>query len=142
MRRLKEVLINIKGTQNDGEQNDVIEFVTEGKMQEKDGKLLLSYDESAALGVPGTTTYLKVDDKKVVIQRTGHLNSRLLVEKQKRNVCHYATEHGDIMIGVFGEIIENNIMKNGSMYLKYTLDINCQMMSTNEIELSVEEVKN
>lgn len=139
---MKNVLINIKGTQTDDADSDIIEFVTEGTMSQKNGKSLLSYDESAALGVSGVTTYLRVEDKKVVIQRSGSLNSRLLVETQKRNMCHYETDQGSLMIGVFGEVIENNIEKNGSLYLRYTLDVNCQLISRNEIELKVQEVKN
>lgn len=140
MKILKDVLISIKGTQNDGEESNVIEMVTEGKMSEKDGKTLLSYSETFSPGEPNVTTYLRIEDKKVVIQRSLPLDSRLLIEKQKRNLCHYKTNHGDITMGVFGETIKNNLKTNGSIYLKYTLDVNSCMLSTNEIELKVKEV--
>ena len=83
---MKDVIINIKSTQVSDDNEDTIEFVTDGRMFEKDGKSLLCYDEGEMLGVPGVTTHVRIEDKKVVIQRSGGLNSRLLVEKEKRNL--------------------------------------------------------
>ena len=139
---MKDVLISIKGTQVNGESTDVTEFTTEGKFSEKGDKTLLSYEESEALGVPGVTTYVRIENEKVVIQRSGKFNSRLLVEKNKRNLCHYETEYGPMMLGVFGEVITNKINFDGSLHMSYTLDVNCSMISRNEIEIKVKEVEN
>lgn len=136
---MKDVIINIKSTQVSDDNEDTIEFVTDGRMFEKDGKSLLSYDEGEMLGVPGVTTHVRIEDKKVVIQRSGGLNSRLVVEKEKRNLCCYETEHGGIMLGVFGEVIRNNIKDDGSLLVRYTLDVNCEFLSRNEIELKIRE---
>lgn len=137
---MKDILITVKGTQTDGDLSDVTEFTTEGTLSRKDNKVMLSYEESDAIGVNGVTTYLRLEDERVVIQKSGKLNSRLLVEKNKRNICHYETEYGPLTIGVFGEMITNNVEKDGSLYLRYTLDVNSAFISRNEIEIKFKEV--
>ena len=46
---IKDVLINIKGTQGLDEQIDTIELTTDGKFGIKDGQYFLSYDEGQIL---------------------------------------------------------------------------------------------
>ena len=46
---LKDVLINIKGTQGSGNEQDVIELTTDGRFGEKNGGFYITYDESEML---------------------------------------------------------------------------------------------
>ena len=48
---LKDVLINIKGTQGSGNEQDVIELTTDGRFGEKNGGFYITYDESEMIGI-------------------------------------------------------------------------------------------
>ena len=139
---MREVTVNIKGTQHSGAGDDCIEYFTVGKFGQRDGRFCISYDDSASFGLQGVTTTLHIDeDKKVVLQRSGPVQSRLTVEKGQRNLCHYGMEFGSAMLGVFGETINNELNQNGGrLYMSYTLDINSSLLSKNELEIVVEEV--
>ena len=139
---MREVTVNIKGIQHTGSSSDCIEYFTIGKFSCRDGHFLISYDDSASFGINGITTTLKIDgDKKVILQRSGALKSRLTVEKGQRNLCHYNMEFGSAMLGVFGKSIRNELTKDGGrLYMSYTLDINSSLLSKNELEISVGEV--
>lgn len=140
---IKDVLIDIKGTQGIDDQTDTIEFMTEGRFGIKDGEFYISYDESGMLDSGEevkTHIYLKSSDS-LVLQRSGAIKSRMLVEKGKRNICHYSTPHGELVIGIFGETIENNLTeKGGKLTLKYNIDSNLTLISKNEVNISIREV--
>ena len=73
----KDVIIDIKGTQNVNGAEDTVELTTVGKMNIKDGKTYLRYDDSSSSGEDGVSCLIKIDDSEnsVVMQRSGRLNS-------------------------------------------------------------------
>ncbi len=138
---MRDVSINLKGTHRDGKDCDVLEYFTTGKFACKDGKYLIEYDESVPMGVAGAKGVVRVEsDRRVILQHSGAMKSRLIVEKGKRNLCHYDMEFGAAMFGVFGEVIENSLSASGGrLRLSYTLDFNSNLICENELEISVKE---
>ena len=118
----------------DGERTET-ELLTDGTMEQAEGKFIISYEDSDATGFEGaTTTITAEDDSFVSITRTGTANSNLVIETGKKHHCLYGTPFGDITVGVFTHKIENDLSeKGGSLYLKYTIDVNSAYMSDNEI---------
>ena len=141
---IKDALINIKGIQGIDGDTDTIEFMTDGRFGFKDGSYYISYDESRMLDTGDdvkTHIYIKSEDS-VVLQRSGTINSKILIEKNNRNNCFYSTPMGDLTIGVYGEVIEHNLSENGGeVKLKYTIDSDLKLISRNEVNISVREVK-
>lgn len=139
---MRDVTVNIKGTQKSGDDSDTIEYFSVGKYGFRDGHAVISYDESTSLGVSGVTTTLLVDDtSKVVLQRSGAIKSRIVIEKGKRNLCHYGMAFGSATIGVFGETMQNDLNINGGhLFLEYTIDLDSSLLSTNKLEITIEEV--
>lgn len=140
---LKDVLINIKGTQGAGNEQDVIELTTDGRFGEKNGGVYITYDEREMIGIENvkTSLYIKPDNS-VILQRSGAIDSRMIVENGKRSVCYYNTPAGEMLIGIFGEKVEHNLKKNGgSLSLKYTIDQNLNFISRNTVNITVREVK-
>lgn len=141
---MKDALINIKGIQGIDGDTDTIEFITDGRFGFKDGSYYISYDESRMLDTGDevkTHIYIKSEDS-VVLQRTGTIKSKILIEKGNRNNCFYSTPHGDLTIGVYGEVIEHNLTDNGGeIKLKYTIDSDLRLISQNEVNISIREVK-
>lgn len=140
---MKEVLINIKGTQGLDDNTEVIELTTVGKMGFKDGMVMLSYEESELSGAKGIKTNLRVKNSDtVILQRSGEMTSRLVVEKNVRNSCFYSTGFGEMVIGIYGEGIENNLTPSGgTLKMTYTIDSNLQLISRNIVEITVKEVE-
>ena len=138
---MKDVLITIKGTQEYEGDADVIEMMTVGTLEESEGNCRLIYKEDDESGGTVTTT-LTVCDKMVTLERSGALNSRMIIEQGQRHICHYDTGFGELMIGVFGESICSTLdREQGNLSLKYTIDINAALASRNEIAISVKEAQ-
>lgn len=87
------------------------------------------------------TTLLKIEDEHMVtMQRTGGLRSRLTVEKGQRHMSHYDTGYGELLVGVFGEQIQNQISAaGGRLYMRYTIDVNHSLVSRNQVEIHIKE---
>ena len=140
---LKDVLINIKGAQGSDGEESVIELTTDGRFGEKNGGFYITYDESGMIGIDNvkTSLYIKPDNS-VILQRSGAIDSRIVVESGKRSVCYYNTPAGEMLIGIFGEKVEHNLKKNGgSISMKYTIDQNLNFVSRNTVSITVREVK-
>ncbi len=141
---MKDVLINIKGTQGIENDTDTIELTTVGRFGYSESGYMMAYDEGELLGVKGVKTVLRVkNDGTVVLRRYGKLKSRLTVQKGIRNTCFYSTPQGDIIIGIFGESVNNELSESGGSFsMSYTIDSNLRLISRNVVEISVKEVEN
>lgn len=140
---IKDVFINIKGIQGIDDETDTIEFMTEGRFGIKNGEYYISYDESGMLDTGDevkTHIYIKNKDS-LILQRTGTIKSRMLIEKGKRNICVYGTPQGEMVIGISGECIEHNLNESGGeINLKYSIDSQLRLVSQNEVNISIREV--
>lgn len=139
---MKDVIIKIAGTQGaDGDEN-TIELTTEARYGFKDSEALISYDEGEMLGVKGVKTLLhyKAPDT-VILKRSGALESRLIIQKNKKNCCKYDTGYGELLIDIIGEEIESSLNENGgSFYMSYSIDAGNRLLSKNRIKITIREV--
>lgn len=140
---MKDVLIDIESKQlvEGNDEAETMELKTVGKFGIKDGKTYIAYDDSAAFEAQDVTTIVKIKNGQVSLQRTGQVTGRLLVEKGQRHLCCYNTGQGNLMIGIFGETVDNALTETGGQLLmRYTIDINSSMVSRNEVKIFVKEV--
>ncbi len=137
----KDVYISIKGVQVIDGDKDVTELVTQGNFYRRNKSYYITYDESAATGFEGCKTTLKVDDsEKVTLIRSGAARSHLIVERNARNIGHYGTEAGDLMIGINAKVINSQLTDHGGdLHFSYSLDVNSTLVSENEVFISVKE---
>ncbi len=136
---MKDVIINIKGRQGLGDELDTIELTTDGRFGEKNGSYYMTYDESAMLGLENVKTALYIKPGNLVIlQRSGDVESRLVVEEGKRSTCYYNTPQGELLIGIFGESVKTELNSGGGkIHMKYTIDSNLNLISRNTVDISV-----
>ena len=107
----KKALIKVTGKQNYGNDDDKIELTTIGTLEETDNEYILSYNEELEPNSAPIKTRLSVrkDEKRVELMRSGGFGSLLIIERSRRNLCTYATEFGDLLMGIYGKNIENEI---------------------------------
>ncbi|MBR3961349.1 MAG: DUF1934 domain-containing protein [Clostridia bacterium] len=138
---MKNVIIDIKGIQGIDGDDSVIEMSTLGTLSFRDGKFLLSYEENETLKPHTVKTLVKTEgDNKITMVRSGGIDSRLIIEKGKRNTCFYSVPQGELVLGIFGEAIENSLNENGGkVKMSYTIDIDNSVLSQNTVEITVKE---
>ena len=122
---MKNVVLSIRGTQKyPGQEPEIIELVTEGTMEFKDGGWDISYEESALTGLEGVTTTFRVEPGTVILTRTGKLNSQMVFRKGIPHESLYQMEFGALMITVEATFLYFDIIpEGGSIDLTYAINI-------------------
>ena len=133
------VVLNLRGTQTyEGQEPDVIELVTEGTMEFRDGGWDISYEESELTGLAGVTTTFRVEPGKVILERTGHLRSRMVFEKDVPHESLYQMAFGAMMIRVCAKYLYFDIVPDGGMIdLLYSIDIENSQAGTVDYHLDI-----
>ena len=120
-----DVVLAIQGRQSyDGVEPDVIELVTDGTMEFRDGGWDISYEESEITGLAGVTTTFRVEPGKIMLNRTGRLRNQMIFEQDVRHDSLYQMELGTMLMTVCAKSIFFDITPEGGMLdLVYTIDI-------------------
>ena len=125
-------------------EDDRIEIMTYGSLVKKGDTYYITYKETQTIGFEGCTTTIKIaeDGSRVALLRFGRANSQLLIERERRNLCHYETEVGSLTLGVTGDGIDCNLTeKGGSAVFSYLLDADdARLVSRNTLEMTVQHV--
>lgn len=130
--------IQIQGKQiQDGEENK-IHVNTTGSYTKKGETRYISYREyeednpskthiSVIKVEPGIVTVIQADSA-----------TRLILEEGKRHLCLYNTEFGALTLGIFTSVMRSTLDdRGGSLNVKYTLDVDSHLTSSNEIDVLV-----
>ncbi len=130
--------LNITSTiRSDGEE-EKIEFFTVGSYKRTDTGYVLSYDESGGIGYEQCSVSIAADGDLITVERTGPAASTLTVEKGVKHHCIYSTPFGDFTMGINTYEVDNTLGEDGgSLRFKYSIDINNDFVSENEMEISV-----
>ena len=81
-------------------------------------------------------------ENRVTLIRGGMDGTRLILEKGKRHLCQYDTGYGSLVVGVFTSTLRSSLgEKGGRVDINYTLDINSDLSSINEISITVKEAE-
>lgn len=135
----KDVLITIRGVHTlDHEDNDV-EMIVRGDYYQKNGKHYILYEEILEGTEERVKNVIKISPSSMDIIKKGVTNSRMLFEKNKKNLSCYSTPVGNLVIGIqanhfYVEEQENSIKVN----VDYSLDINYEHMSDCRICVDVQ----
>lgn len=139
---MKNVIIKIKGTQGLGADKDVIELTTEGTLEKSEQGIILRYEEGEMMGERAVHTALTASGNSVILERSGDMSSKLVIERNKRNSCFYSIPQGEMVLGIYGKSVQNELTDSGgTLKMEYTIDTNLQPVSENIVEISVKEVK-
>ena len=119
------VVLSIRGQQSYlGQEPDVIELVTEGTLEKLDDGWSLSYEESELTGLQGVTTTFRIESDKIILTRTGKLNSQMIFQEGEVHESLYQVEFGALMISVMASRMHVDITENGGVVdLTYAIEI-------------------
>ena len=118
-----------------------IQFMTTGKLYYKNAsEALLQYVESQEDEETGEITrsdiLLSLSDGKVTMQRSGDFSNTMVFSSGKRFEGTYHTPYGEMDLAVFTKEAACRIgNREGSLHLKYQLQIQGNYASTNELHL-------
>lgn len=140
---MKDITLKITGTQMyDDKEEDQLEFVTDGKLYERNGSIYVVYEESEVSGMEGCKTAVRVEGDTVKMKRIGALgfNTELCFEKGKRFSSVYETPYGPMDIEVLTNMVNNNIdleKLRGKIDIEYDVSLSGYAEGKNRITIDV-----
>ena len=121
----QRVMLSIMGRQcYEDQEPDTIELVTEGTMTLHDGGWDIRYEESDLTGLKGVTTTFRVEPGKVVLTRTGQLQSTMIFEQGVSYDSLYQMEFGALLMRTTARQVLFDITPEGGFIdLVYGIEI-------------------
>lgn len=119
------VMLSIRGQQTYMDQEpDVIELVTEGTLEYLDGGWNVEYEETELTGMQGVITLFRVESDRIILKRSGRLNSQMIFQKDVRHDSLYEMEFGALLISVCAKHIAVQLDRYGGIIdLVYGIEI-------------------
>ncbi len=142
---MKDITIKIKGKQNIGKnEEDNIEFITEGRYSYRNNSHYFVYDETEFSGMPGTTTILKLTEKenKLKMKRTGEFGNtgtELEFIAGKRMKILYQSPYGKMPMELYTKDINIDFdeTKGGKINIDYYICYDNLQEGHNNIDLDI-----
>lgn len=136
------VMLSICGRQAYMDQEpDVIELITEGTMQYRDGGWDICYEETDLTGLSGVTTNFRVEPQKVILTRTGRLSSEMVFQEGVSHSSLYQMEFGAMMITVSATRIFAQLQDGaGIVDLVYDIEIEQSAVGTVDYHLDIRPI--
>ena len=124
-KNLLPVMMTIRGEQYfEGMDPDGTELMTEGTMELTEDGMILSYEETELTGMAGTTTTFEVHEKKVVLTRSGKVNSQMIFEEGRQHTSLYETPFGELPVDIqTSKLLHNLTERGGLMEIKYSIAV-------------------
>ena len=119
------VILSLRGKQSYLDQEpEIIELVTQGTMEARDGGWDISYEESDLTGLQGVTTTFRVEPGCITLTRTGSLNSQMIFREGMFHESLYQMPFGALMITVCANRVAYSLSEAGGVIdLTYAIDI-------------------
>ena len=121
----KDVALAIRGSQRYQDQEpEVIELMTDGTMEFRNGGWDISYEETELTGMAGVTTTFRVEPGKVTLDRTGALKSQMIFQENVVHESLYRMPFGALMLSVKATSVFFDILPDGGVIdLSYNIEI-------------------
>ena len=135
---MKNAIIHITDRHlQDGEKFEC-ELTTSGSFELTENGCRINYSETDEELTNCVTTLDVEGSQKISMTRTGKYNTEMIIEKDRRHTCYYATPYGELVMGVYALGIANEISENGgTLKFSYTIDFNNAQASENELVVAV-----
>ena len=135
----REVLITIRGLQN-GPQTDgePIEMITTGEYFYKNNKHYILYEEVMEGETKTTKNRIKAAPGMVELTKNGVVNVHMLFEENKKNVTHYYTPYGSLIMGIdTKQVVLEEEEDCLQISVFYGLEMNQEFLADCDIQITV-----
>lgn len=126
-------------TDEEGSEPQCGELRTKCSIDYSDGTIKISYKESVEAPQDCSTT-LFIKGSRITMMRNGRFRTSMIFENGKRHICCYETPFGELMIGIFTNAMFVDMDENGGvMNFAYTIDNSGELISENELKITITE---
>lgn len=140
----EKYLLSVCGKQTVNGSNDKIELQTNAAYVTRGNSRYITYKEYDPQNpdIHYRTTVKIEPDNVVTVMKGGEMNHHLILEKGQRHRCEYHTPYGNMTLGIYTEEVIIDLDENGGeLSVRYNIDIENELASSNELTLKLKEAK-
>ena len=135
----KDIIITIRGLQagpnTDGE---TIEMITTGEYYYKNNKHYFLYEEVMEGETKTTKNRIKLAPGYMELTKNGVVSVHMVFEEKKKNITHYYTPYGTLMIGIDAKSVSiKEVEHEMDILVEYVLEINQEYVADCDIKINV-----
>lgn len=133
------VLLSIRGEQYFNDMApDATELMTEGVLEVTPEGIAFSYEESALTGMEGTTTTFEVKGPRVILTRSGAVNSQMVFEEGQQHTSLYETPFGELSVDIQTSRLRHSLTdRGGLMEIRYSIAVEHTVTGRNCFKIRV-----
>ena len=135
----KDVIITVCGLQNGPETDgEPIEMITKGEYFYKNEKHYILYEEVMEGETKSTKNRIKIAPGSVELTKNGVVNVHMLFEENKKNITHYNTPYGSLLMGIEAKKVEIAEAEDEiKVSVDYALELNEEHAADCDIKITV-----
>ena len=140
---MKDVVISIRTVHScDTDEEDFLDFTTDG-LYTYDGEVgCLSYLETEVTGMEGTRTSVIVMPDQVAVDRDGLITSRMIFKEGDKTSFLYDTPYGTATMNISTRRIDSSLDGHGGLVeIDYVVDMEHTVVTKNRFRLEITEQK-
>ena len=100
--------------------------------------MVLAYQETALTGMEGTTTRFQVQGARVILTRSGTVNSQMVFEEGRQHTSLYETPFGELSVDIQTSVLKHNLTERGGlMEIKYSIAVEHTVTGRNCFKIRV-----
>lgn len=133
------VILSVRGEQFfQGCDPDATELMTEGTLLPTADGLLLRYEESAITGMEGTSTTFELRGPRVLLTRSGKVNSQMVFEEGMQHTSLYETPFGELSVDIQTSSLRHNLTERGGLLeIHYSIAVEHTAAGKNSFKIRV-----
>ena len=133
------VLLSIRGEQYFNDMApDATELMTEGVLEVTPEGIAFSYEESTLTGMEGTTTTFEVKGPRVILTRSGAVNSQMVFEEGQQHTSLYETPFGELSVDIQTSRLRHSLTdRGGLMEIRYSIAVEHTVTGRNCFKIRV-----
>jgi len=135
----KDVIVTICGLQNGPETDgEPIEMIVSGEYFYKNKKHYILYDEVMEGEAQVTKNRIKISGGKMELTKSGVVNVHMVFEENVKNITHYYTPYGSLMMGIDGKKVEIKETEHEmDIAVEYGMEMNQEFVADCHIKINV-----
>ncbi|MDI9495558.1 MAG: DUF1934 domain-containing protein [Bacillota bacterium] len=134
-----KIRINTVQTIDEAGNEDVIELLTEAKLEKLKDCFIINYDESEITEQKGSRTRLKVYKDKMLMTKVGIYSSKMEFQQGKKYTNLYSTPYGSFDLVYNTVLYENKLNEKGrgNIYTEYVITFADSDESYNKLSIDI-----
>ena len=133
-----EYLIKVVTVQVVEGEKDEMEITTTASLEGTADDYTIKYKEVDSEDNESVTTLRVEGGRCINVSRNGEISTHMIIETGVRNISHHITPYGTFSLGINAVAIDSKIDENGgTLYFRYTTDLEMSIMSDIEFRITL-----